>query len=117
MSGYLQAVRAFSPSLWRIFASITLVISVTMGLQAVLLNLYLLRLGYDAHYVGLLAGIGQVVWALSAFPAVLVSNRIGLRNQLSVEPGAWRLWPGADSLRRVTPARVVGRLPRRRARW
>ncbi len=93
MSGYLQAVRAFSPSLWRIFASITLVISVTMGLQAVLLNLYLLRLGYDARYVGLLAGIGQLVWALSAFPSVLVSNRIGLRNsfQLSLALGGFGL--------------------------
>jgi hypothetical protein len=89
MSGYLQAVRAFSPSLWRIFASVTLIISVTMGLQAVLLNLYLLRLGYDARYVGLLAGIGQLVWAISALPSVLVSNRIGLRNsfQLSLALG------------------------------
>ncbi len=59
MPGYLQAVRAFSPSLWRLFAALAMVICVTMGLQAVLLNLYLLRLGYDARYVGLLAGIGQ----------------------------------------------------------
>ena len=93
MSGYLQAVRAFSPSLWRIFASIALVISVTMGLQAVLLNLYLLRLGYDARYVGLLAGIGQLVWAVSAFPAIFIGNRIGLRNsfQLSLALGGFGL--------------------------
>jgi hypothetical protein len=89
MSGYLQAVRAFSPSLWRLFAALALVISVTMGLQSVLLNLYLLRLGYDARYVGLLAGIGQLVWAVSALPAVLISSRIGLRSsfQLSLALG------------------------------
>ena len=93
MSGYLQAVRAFSPSLWRIFASIALVISVTMGLQAVLLNLYLLRLGYDARYVGLLAGIGQLVWAVAAFPAIFIGNRFGLRNsfQLSLALGGFGL--------------------------
>ena len=93
MSGYLQALRAFSPSLWRIFASIALVISVTMGLQAVLLNLYLLRLGYDARYVGLLAGIGQLVWAVAAFPAIFIGNRFGLRNsfQLSLALGGFGL--------------------------
>ncbi len=39
--------------------------------------------------LALLAGIGQVVWALSALPAVLVSSRIGLRNsfQLSLMLG------------------------------
>ena len=93
MPGYLQAVRAFSPSLWRIFAALAMVISVTMGLQAVLLNLYLLRLGYDARYVGLLAGIGQLVWAVSAFPAIFIGNRIGLRNsfQLSLALGGFGL--------------------------
>ena len=93
MSGYLQALRAFSPSLWRIFASIALVISVTMGLQAVLLNLYLLRLGYDARYVGLLAGIGQLVWAVAAFPAIFIGNRFGLRNsfQFSLALGGFGL--------------------------
>jgi predicted MFS family arabinose efflux permease len=84
MSGYMQAVRSFSPSLWRIFAALALVIAVTMGLQAVLLNLYLLRLGYDARYVGLLAGIGQLVWAVSALPAILINGRIGLRNSLQL---------------------------------
>jgi hypothetical protein len=84
MPGYLQAVRAFSPSLWRLFAALAMVICVTMGLQAVLLNLYLLRLGYDARYVGLLAGIGQLVWAVSALPAVLISGRIGLRNSFGL---------------------------------
>ncbi len=89
MSAYWQAVRSFSPSLWRLFASLALIISVSMGLQAVLLNLYLLRLGFDAPYIGLLAGLGQLVWAAAALPAVLVSNRIGLRNsfQLSVALG------------------------------
>ena len=89
MPGYRQAVRAFSPSLWRLFASLALIISVSMGLQAVLLNLYLLRLGFDARYVGLLAGIGQLAWAISALPAVLVSSRVGLRNsfQLSLALG------------------------------
>ncbi len=106
MQGYRQAVRSFSPSLWRIFASLALVISVSMGLQAVLLNLYLLRLGFDAPAIGMLAGIGQVVWAVSALPAVLISSRIGLRNsfQLSLVLGGFglALILGAESAPRPT---------------
>jgi hypothetical protein len=69
MSMYWHAIRSFSPSLWRLFASLALVGSVSMGLQAVLLNLYLLRLGFEAPYIGLLAGLGQPVWAAAALSA------------------------------------------------
>jgi MFS family permease len=84
MSVWWQAARSFPSSLWRLYTSLVLVISVSMGLQAVLLNLYLLRLGFDAGYIGLLAGLGQLVWAAACLPAVLVSNRIGLRNSFQL---------------------------------
>ena len=48
----------------------------------VLQNLYLLRLGFDVQSIGLLVGLGQVVWAATALPADLLNNRIGLRNAL-----------------------------------
>jgi MFS family permease len=55
---------------------------VPFGIIAVLFNLYLLRLGFDARYIGLLAGLGQLVWAAAALPSGLLTNRIGLRNSM-----------------------------------
>jgi hypothetical protein len=79
---YLQALRAFSPSLRRLLLSMALIFIVGFGLIPVLQNLYLLRLGFDVQFIGLLVGLGQVVWAAAALPAGLLSNRIGLRNAL-----------------------------------
>ena len=79
---YWQAIRAFSPSLRRLLLSMSLILFTAFGLQPVLQNLYLLRLGFDVQFIGLLAGIGQVVWAAAAIPSGLLGNRIGLRNSL-----------------------------------
>jgi hypothetical protein len=59
-------------------------LAVWSGLMAVLYNLYLLRLGFDAATIGLLGGLGALVWGLAALPAGLLSNRIGLRNSLQL---------------------------------
>jgi MFS family permease len=48
----------------------------------VLRNLYLLRLGFDARFIGLLLGTGQLVWAATALPAGVLSNRFGSRNSM-----------------------------------
>jgi len=91
MSEYWQTVRSFSPSLRRFYVANALVTTVAFGMMAVLLNLYLLRLGFDARYIGLLAGLGQLVWAAAALPAGLLSNRIGLRNNLQLGMGLFGL--------------------------
>jgi hypothetical protein len=52
------------------------------GLQGVLLNLYLLRLGFGPEFIGLLLGSGQLIWAIAALPAGAVGRRIGLRTAL-----------------------------------
>jgi predicted MFS family arabinose efflux permease len=57
------------------------------GLQAVLLNLYLLRLGFGLEFIGLLIGAGQLVWAVLALPAGAVGRRYGLRGSLVVGGG------------------------------
>src|SRR6266704_2374936 len=49
------------------------------GLQGVLLNLYLLRLGFGPEFIGLLLGSGQLMWAIAAGA---VGRRIGLRTAL-----------------------------------
>jgi hypothetical protein len=82
LQAYWQALRGFSPSMRRLLLAMSLVPLATFGLVPVLQNLYLLRLGYDAQFIGLLVGLGQVVWAAAALPAGMASNRIGLRNGL-----------------------------------
>lgn len=79
------------------------------GVLGVLLNLYLLRLGFGVEFIGFLVASGQTLWAIMSLPAGAVSRRFGLRPILllgllltasgmamliSVEllPQAW--WPG-----------------------
>jgi len=52
------------------------------GIQGVILNLYLLRLGFDTQFIGSLIASGQIVWALVALPAGMIGQRIGLRGAL-----------------------------------
>jgi MFS family permease len=58
--------------------------TVAFGLLAVLQNLFLLRLGFDARFIGLVVGLGQLVWAAAVLPAGLLSNPLGLRNSLQL---------------------------------
>jgi len=52
------------------------------GIQGVLFNLYLLRLGFDTQFIGSLIAAGQIVWALTALPAGVIGRRFGLRTAL-----------------------------------
>jgi len=87
VSEYWQAMRAFSPSLRRFLIAAALGTTTFFGIVAVLQNLFLLRLGFDARFIGLLLGVGQMVWAAAALPAGLLSNRIGLRNGVLLGQG------------------------------
>src|SRR5438034_4444007 len=60
------------------------------GLQGVLFNLYLLRLGFGPEFIGLLVGSGQLVWAVAALPSAAVSRRVGRGRR----PGACPRRPG-----------------------
>ena len=51
MHEYWQAIHTFSPSLRRFILSSALTTTVAFGLSAVLTNLYLLRLGFDARFM------------------------------------------------------------------
>ena len=84
VAAYWQRVRAFSPSLRRLYVAAVCMLFVWSGLMAVLYNLYLVRLGFDARTIGLLGGLGALVWGLAALPAGLLSNHIGLRSSLQL---------------------------------
>ena len=49
------------------------------GVLGVLFNLYLLRLGFGAEFIGALTGSGQLAWALCALPLGIYVRRFGLR--------------------------------------
>ncbi len=54
------------------------------GVQGVLLNLYLLRLGFDTQFIGSLIATGQIIWALTALPAGTIGRQFGLRPALII---------------------------------
>jgi len=56
--------------------------SILEGIYPVLLNLYLLRLGYGAAFVGVVGATGMLGYALFSFPAGIVSRSIGIRRGL-----------------------------------
>ena len=63
----------------RIFLLVTLVYGVTLSLWWVDFNLYLASLHFDAAFIGLVATAGSAAGAVVAFPASLLSDRIGRR--------------------------------------
>ena len=52
---------------------------VFFGIYSLLLNLYLLRLGYDSAFIGLVNGLGPLMLAVFSLPAGMVSRRWGSR--------------------------------------
>jgi MFS family permease len=55
---------------------------IVLGINAVLMNLYVLNLGFDFTFLGNLNGSGQIVWVFAALPAGFIGTRFGLRNSL-----------------------------------
>jgi MFS family permease len=79
MLAYWRVLRGFDRSLILFLAYQASVGFCYFGLLNVLLNLYLLRLGFGLEFIGLLNGAGQLVWAALALPAGAVGRRIGLK--------------------------------------
>jgi MFS family permease len=79
---YRSVLSGFNRRVWLFTGVWGLVAFAYFGLIGVLLNLYLLRLGFGVEFIGLLIGTGQLVWGLAAFPSVTIGSRIGLRRAL-----------------------------------
>ncbi|HQZ52913.1 MAG TPA: hypothetical protein PLG23_05585, partial [Thermoflexales bacterium] len=87
----LGVLRGFGRNTWLMLAVFGVSGFGYFGIQAVLFNLYLLRLGYDAQFIGTLIGFGQLIWALMALPAGAFGRRFGARPALY-------LWHGLHGL-------------------
>lgn len=84
VTGYFQALRLFNRNV-RIFILSALLLGFAFfGIYAVLLNLYLLRLGYGPTVVGLVNGMGFVAYAVFSIPAGALGARFGTRRMLQV---------------------------------
>ena len=57
---------------------------VFFGIYALLLNLYLLRLGYGPAFIGLTNAVGPLALAVASLPVGLLSRRIGSRRVLII---------------------------------
>jgi MFS family permease len=107
---FVQDLRLLSPAVARYFVTIAVVgFAVDGGVYAVLLNLFLLRLGYGPEQIGLVNAAGTLTFALSSLPAGALGARWGSRRilliGLSLMLVGCVLLPFADAL---APAR---RLP------
>jgi MFS family permease len=84
VTNYFHALRLFSRNV-RIFILSALLLGFAFfGIYAVLLNLYLLRLGYGPTVVGLVNGMGFVAYAVFSIPAGVLGARFGSREMLRV---------------------------------
>ena len=81
MSAYLKCVRAFSRDA-RLFLTSTIFFGFSYGLYYLFFNLYILSLGYDQEFLGVLASIPSLVTALVALPVGILLSRIGCKRSL-----------------------------------
>jgi MFS family permease len=85
---YVQRLRKLSPTIALYFATIALVgFAIDGGVYAVLLNLFLLRMGYGTEAIGLINAAGTLTFALSCLPAGVLGARWGSRRMLLIGLG------------------------------
>jgi MFS family permease len=101
---YWTAIRGFSDNA-RLYLLNTGLLGLTFGLQYLFFNLYVLSLGYDQAFVGLLASIPALVTALTALPIGIVLPRVGYRRSLLAGVGltlcsfvGWAFFPSREIL-------------------
>jgi MFS family permease len=85
---YVSALRRLNPTLARYFVTIAVVgFALDGGVYALLLNLFLLRLGYRPEQIGLVNSAGTLTFALSSLPAGMLGARWGNHGLLSIGLG------------------------------
>lgn len=99
-----RSFRVINPTVALYFVSIAVIgFAIDGGVYAVLLNLFLVRLGYGPEQVGLVNSVGTLAFALSSLPAGMLGERWGNRRMMLLGLGlmlvACLLLPLADTLR------------------
>ena len=79
MTNLRSALHQFHADVYRHLVASTLVGFSYFGFVTVLLNLYLLRLGYGTDFIGLVNGSTAIAFAASSLPAGAFGSRFGMR--------------------------------------
>lgn len=79
MRDYWDNIRLFNRNVRWFLAATAIHGFVFFGIYSLLLNLYLIRLGYESEFIGVVNGIGPLMLALFSLPAGVVSRRYGGR--------------------------------------
>ena len=79
---YLQKLRLFSRNMRLCLIFIAIFGFCYLGIYLVLLNLYLLRLGYGPEFIGLVYAVSGLVNAVSCLPAGFLGGRWGVRRTI-----------------------------------
>jgi MFS family permease len=88
LSRFVEGLRLLGPTVGLYLLVVALVgFVVDGGVFAVLLNLYLLRLGYGPEQVGLVNAVGTLSFALASLPAGALGERFGSRQVLTAGIG------------------------------
>jgi MFS family permease len=90
-TSYLQKLRLFSRNARLYLLTWALLQFCWVGIYGTLFNLYLLRLGYDPAFIGLVGGIRMFAYAFFCLAAGALGARWGVRRMLIVGWGAMML--------------------------
>ena len=82
ISDNLRTIRALDPGIRKYLAAYFAFMFVFAGMRGVLLNLYMLRLGYGVETIGLLNGVMWGTFALLALPSGYLTTRIDMRRMI-----------------------------------
>jgi len=81
MHNYIQALKNFSTNA-RMFLAFNFLTSLYVGMASVIFNLYIIKLGYNEQFLGLIISATMISTGLFAFPAAQVCDRIGSKKSL-----------------------------------
>jgi MFS transporter, DHA1 family, multidrug resistance protein len=84
MNNYIQTFRCFNRNLRLFFIANAITGFVAFGVYGLLLNLYLLRLGYGAAFIGQVNAVGPLALAIASLPAGAFSQRYGIQRGLRI---------------------------------
>ncbi|MBV7327520.1 MFS transporter [Chloroflexi bacterium TSY] len=79
LTNYIRQLRLFNYDVRMYMITAALIGFNYFGIVSVLLNLYLLRLGYGPGFIGLVNGSTALAFALSSLPSGALGNRFGYR--------------------------------------
>jgi MFS family permease len=99
---YIRTLSMFRPNVWLFLAATAINGFAFFGIYNLLLNLYLLRLGYGPQLIGLVNAVGPLAFGIGSIPAGMISQRWGSRRALIASYSgvliAFSLLPFAESM-------------------